>query len=308
MATATDFKRTSKDPSISNHRNPTPMKLTSLLFTAPLLTASAADLPPVFVVPNFHPASCGWLANWSAERNYCANSYLAHLDRVRDDPSYRFALSECNNLIAIRNFAPERFEELKQRVREGRVELVNGFFLEPTVSLSGGEALAKMGIEGLRWQRQVMGKTPRFCWAIDICGAHEQLPQLNAQLGLEALVYARSNPSSQSDFSLTIARWHPHPDACDRPIFRLEQGRHLHGVRRKGSTHQRSTRRLAELFFQQSGQHPARRAGAGARRQGRLLAAAGPQGTTRRSCSANGKPSRRTCLCGFRPSAITSIN
>ena len=170
------------------------------LACASILSASAAGLPPVYVVPNFHPASCGWLANWSAERNYCANSYLAHLDRVRDDPSYRFALSECNNLIAIQNFAPERFEELKQRVREGRVELVNGFFLEPTVSLSGGEALAKMGIEGLRWQRQVMRKTPRFCWAIDICGAHEQLPQLNAQLGLEALVYARNNPSPQSVF------------------------------------------------------------------------------------------------------------
>jgi hypothetical protein len=45
------------------------MKLTSLFVAAPLLTASAADLPPVDVVPDFHPASCGWLASWSAERN-----------------------------------------------------------------------------------------------------------------------------------------------------------------------------------------------------------------------------------------------
>ena len=64
----------------------------------------------VFVVPNFHPASCGWLANWSVERNYCANSYMAHLDRVRDDTNYCFALSECNNLLAIKNFWPERFD------------------------------------------------------------------------------------------------------------------------------------------------------------------------------------------------------
>ena len=132
----------------------------------------------VFLVPNFHPASCGWLANWSVERNYCANSYLDHLDRVRDDPTYNFALSECNNLIAIQNFQPQRFAELKQHVAEGRVELVNAFFLEPTINLSGGEALAKMGIEGLRWQQQVMGVRPRFCWAIDVCGTHAQMPQL----------------------------------------------------------------------------------------------------------------------------------
>ncbi len=162
------------------------------------LAALAAVLPSassgdVFVVPNFHPASCGWLTNFSKERVYCANSYLDHLDRVRDDPGYRFVLSECNNLIAIANFQPRRFEELKQRVLEGRVELVNAFFLEPTINLSGGEALVKQGIEGLRWQGQVMGVRPRWLWAIDICGMHEQMGQICAGLGLEAMVYCRGN-------------------------------------------------------------------------------------------------------------------
>ena len=156
----------------------------------PAQTNPAASAPPlpahVFVVPNFHPASCGWLANWSVERNYCANSYLNHLDRVRDDANYNFALSECNNMLAIRNFQPARFAELQERVKAGRVELVNAFFLEPTINLSGGEALAKMGIEGLRWQQQVMGVRPRYCWAIDTCGVHAQMPQICDLLGLDA--------------------------------------------------------------------------------------------------------------------------
>jgi alpha-mannosidase len=165
------------------------------------------SLPPrVFVVPNFHPASCGWLTNWSAERDYCANTYLDHLDRVRDDPNYEFVLSECNNQIAILNFEPERFAELRQRIQEGRVELVNAFFLESTCSLSGGEALAKMGIEGLRWQEQVMGVRPRFLWTIDLCGTHDQMPQLAAALGLEALVYTRCSRAGKSVF------WSESPD------------------------------------------------------------------------------------------------
>jgi alpha-mannosidase len=109
-----------------------------------------------FIVPNFHPASCGWLTNFSKERVYCANSYLDHLDRVRDDPNYKFVLSEVDNLIAIMNFQPERIEEIKRRAKEGRVELVNANFLEMTVNLAGGEALIKQGVEGLRWQEQVM--------------------------------------------------------------------------------------------------------------------------------------------------------
>ncbi len=153
---------------------------------------------PVYVISNFHPASCGWLTDWSTERNYCANSYLDHLDRVRDDAHYNFALSECNNLIAIANFAPQRFAELKERVRQGRVELVNAFFLEPTINLSGGEALVKMGVEGLRWQQQVMGVRPRLSWMIDVCGVHEQMAQIVAGLGLDALVYCRLNPTGST--------------------------------------------------------------------------------------------------------------
>ncbi|MDP1689732.1 MAG: hypothetical protein Q8L52_00805 [bacterium] len=153
---------------------------------------------PVYVVPNFHPASCGWLTDWSTERNYCANSYLDHLDRVRDDATYNFVLSECNNMIAMLNFAPQRFVELKQRIKEGRVELSNAFFLEPTINLSGGEALVKMGVEGLRWQQQVMGVRPRLSWMIDVTGVHEQMAQIVSGLGLEALVYCRLNPTGST--------------------------------------------------------------------------------------------------------------
>ena len=155
-------------------------------------TAESAPLEG-FVVPNFHPASCGWLTNFSNERVYCANSYLDHLDRVRDDPTYKFVLSECNNMIAIMNFQPQRIDEIKQRSKEGRVELVNASFLEMTINLSGGEALIKEGVEGLRWQEQVMGVSPRIMWNIDICGQHEQMGQICARLGLQAMVYCRMN-------------------------------------------------------------------------------------------------------------------
>lgn len=176
--------------------------LLGLAFATLPAVAEPTNAPPqprqVFIVPNFHPASCGWLANWSVERNYCANSYLDHLDRVRDDANYNFAMSECNNMIAIANFQPKRFEELRQRVKEGRVEMVNAFFLESTINLSGGEALVKMGVEGLRWQQEVMHAKPRFCWAIDVCGVHEQMAQITAGLGLDAIVYCRLNPTGST--------------------------------------------------------------------------------------------------------------
>lgn len=160
----------------------------------------------VYLVPNFHPASCGWLTNFSRERVYCANSYLAHLDRVRDDPNYKFVLSEVDNMIAIKNFAPQRIPEIQKYVREGRVELVNANFLECTINLSGGEALIREGVEGLRWQQKVMGSRPRFAWTIDVCGTHDQMGQICSGLGLDAMVYTRMNPTGSS------IQWAESPD------------------------------------------------------------------------------------------------
>jgi alpha-mannosidase len=173
---------------------------------AGLTSASCGERPrrtveapaEVFLVPNFHPASCGWLDTFSEERVYCCNSYLDHLDRVRDDPTYKFVLSECDNIIAIMNFQPQRIPELEQRCKEGRVELVNATFLEMTINLSGGEALIKEGVEGLRWQEEVMGFSPRFAWAIDVCGVHDQMAQLCAGLGLQAMVYDRMNKTGST--------------------------------------------------------------------------------------------------------------
>ena len=194
-----------------------------------MLDAVAADLPAsrstperqtssaVFAVPNFHPASCGWLTDFSTERNYCANSYLDHLDRVGSDDDYAFVISEANTMIAIRNFAPDRFDELKRRIAEGRVEAVNAFFLEPTINLSGGEALVKQGIEGLRWQEALLGVRPRHCWMIDVTGMHEQMPQIaRLSFSLRALAPAISLISPLSKFPLI--GFHLYHDYLSRSI------------------------------------------------------------------------------------------
>jgi alpha-mannosidase len=160
--------------------------------------SDSASKRDVYIVSNFHPASCGWLADFSKERVYCVNSYLSHLDRVRDDPQYQFVLSEINNIIGIMNFRPERVAELKQRVAEKRVELVNGFFLESTINLSGGEALVRIGAEGLRWYEKMFGIRPRFAYCIDTCGVHDQMAQIAKGLGLEALIYTRRDPTGKT--------------------------------------------------------------------------------------------------------------
>jgi alpha-mannosidase len=163
----------------------------------PLARAEEARRNTLYAVPNFHPGCMGWLAPYHVERNYCLHSYLDHQDLTVKDPNYKFAFSEIPHLITMMEMEPERFEELKGLVKQGRVELVNAYVLEPTINLSGGEALVMQGVEGLRWYQQVMNASPRYCWMIDITGWHEQMAQIVSGLELEAFVYCRYNPTAE---------------------------------------------------------------------------------------------------------------
>ncbi len=165
-----------------------------------LALTAAAQTPVVYLVPNTHGTVSGWLVDFDTERNWVLNNYLDHMDRINKDPAYRLAYSEVPNLITFLQFAPHRLNELKARIRERKVELTNGFFLEPDVNLSSGEALVQMGVQGLHWYEKVFGLRPRHCWMIDLTGCHRQMPQIVAGLGMADLVYCRNNPTGQTTY------------------------------------------------------------------------------------------------------------
>ena len=190
-----------------------PVLIGLILFSAgPDAHPESAEKTDLYVVPNFHPACMGWLVKYSQERNYCLYSYLAHLDRTAKDPTYKFVFSELPHLITMMEFEPQRIDEFRQRVKQNRIELVNAFVLEPTINLSGGEALVQQGIQGLRWYKEIMDLQPRYCWMIDTVGWHEQMAQIVSGLGLEAFVYCRNNPTSLQTKQTQAIHWIQSPD------------------------------------------------------------------------------------------------
>lgn len=151
-------------------------------------------------MPNTHGTVAGWLVDFDTERNYVLNNYLEHQRLASQVPEYRFVWSEVPNLISLLELEPAREAELRERLRAGQAELVNALFLEAELTLPGGETLVRLGVEGIRWQQEVFGVRPRFLWAIDLTGAHRQLPQLAARLGLDAVVFTRNNPAGRTAF------------------------------------------------------------------------------------------------------------
>jgi len=155
-----------------------------------------SDKRRIYVVAHTHGTVSGWLAPFQTERNYVVNNHAGHIRHLANSRPYVFACSEVPNLIALRQLLPDAFRDLMDQVARHRAELVNAFFLEPTINLTHGETLMRMGIEGLRWQREACGVEPRFAWMIDVVGVNAQTPAVADHLGLQAMIYSRNCPGS----------------------------------------------------------------------------------------------------------------
>jgi alpha-mannosidase len=114
-----------------------------------------------------------------------------HLDKARDDADYKFVLAEIDYLKPFLDTYPERRAELRQLIRDGRVEIVGGNYNEPNTNLTGAESTIRNAVCGMGYQRDVAGGDPRTAWMLDVFGHDPGYPGLMAAAGLTSTAWAR---------------------------------------------------------------------------------------------------------------------
>ncbi|MGY0019434.1 glycoside hydrolase family 38 N-terminal domain-containing protein [Streptomyces sp. YJ-C3] len=114
-----------------------------------------------------------------------------HLQQARDDPAYRFVLSEIDYLKPFWDTHPEHRDEIRQLIAEGRLEIVGGTYNEPSTNLTSAETTARSAVHGLGFHRGVLGAAPRTAWQLDVFGHDPSFPALMRDAGLDSAVLAR---------------------------------------------------------------------------------------------------------------------
>jgi alpha-mannosidase len=144
----------------------------------------------VHFVPHVH-YDVEWLETADVFERVGARNLLEVLRLLREHPEYTFALDQAPQLRAFARSHPDRFAELADFVRAGRVEITNGLWAEPDTNLVSGESLVMGSVLFQRYAAETFGKTCPVGWLIDSFGMSAQLPQIFAKSGSEALMFSR---------------------------------------------------------------------------------------------------------------------
>ncbi|MBM7551514.1 alpha-mannosidase [Thalassobacillus pellis] len=138
-----------------------------------------------------------WLWQWQEGFQETKATFRSALDRMNEYDDFVFTSSSAANYEWVENNDPEMFEEIKQRINEGRWEIVGGWWVQPDCNIPGGESFVRQGLYGQRYFKEKFGVTAKVGYNVDSFGHHGMLPQILKKSGMDQYIFMRPNPQEK---------------------------------------------------------------------------------------------------------------
>ncbi len=129
------------------------------------------------------------------------------LKHMADYPFFTFTCSSPQYFEWMEKYFPEKFEKIKERVKEGRLELVGGMWIEPDLNVTSGESLVRQRLYGQRYYLEKFGKISDIEWISDSFGYPWALPQIAAKSGARYFYTNKMSWNSVTRFPFIIFYW-----------------------------------------------------------------------------------------------------
>ena len=179
-------------------------------------TAELEPLKPMLKEATFHLTGnshidAAWLWPWTETVDVVKRTFGTALQLMNEYPNYTYTQSAAQYNEWMADKYPEMNDQIAQRIKEGRWEVVGGMWVEPDLNMPGGESTVRSILLGKRWYQQHYGVDVRIGWNPDSFGYNWQLPQIYKRSGIDYFVTQKMtwNDTNQLPFKLF---WWESPD------------------------------------------------------------------------------------------------
>ena len=129
-----------------------------------------------------------WLWPWTETVEVVRNTFQSVLDLMREYPEFKFTMSSARTYEWMQEKYPDLFQQIEQRVKEGRWEIIGGMWVEPDLNMPDGESLVRQILVGKRYFQKNFGVDVKIGWNPDSFGYNYQLPQIYKKSGMDYFV------------------------------------------------------------------------------------------------------------------------
>lgn len=183
----------------------------SLPAAAAALKAGLAEIPykahaMVKFVGHSH-IDTAWLWPLKESVRKCGKTFSNVLDLMERYPEFIFACSQPQLFEYTEEFYPELFEKIKQRVAEGRIELIGNAWVEMDANVPSGESLVRQLLYGRQYYMEKFGKASKVFWMPDVFGYSWAMPQIMKRSGVEYFFTSKLGNNDTNNFPHSLFHW-----------------------------------------------------------------------------------------------------
>lgn len=138
-----------------------------------------------------------WLWRWQEGFSEVLATFRSALDRMKDFDDFKFTSACAVYYEWIEKIVPEMFEEIKHRIKEGRWNIVGGWYLQPDCNMPDGESFARHGLISQRYFKDKFGVTAKTGYNVDSFGHNQALPKILKASGMDNYIFMRPSFEEQ---------------------------------------------------------------------------------------------------------------
>lgn len=132
-----------------------------------------------------------WFWQWQEGYQEVKATFRSALDRMKEYDDFFFTSSSAAYYEWVEENEPAMFEEIRERVKEGRWVIVGGWWIQPDCNAPGGESYVRQGLYGQRYFQEKLGVTAQTGYNVDSFGHNGMLPQILKKSGMDNYVFMR---------------------------------------------------------------------------------------------------------------------
>ncbi|WHX99784.1 alpha-mannosidase [Neobacillus sp. DY30] len=150
----------------------------------------------MFMIGNAHLDPV-WLWRWQEGFQEVKATFRSALDRLTEYENFIFTSSSAAYYEWIEKNDPKMFQEIKQRIQEGRWIICGGWWIQPDCNIPSGESFVRQGLIGQNYFKEKFGVTATVGYNVDSFGHNGMLPQILKKSGMDSYVFMRPGPEEK---------------------------------------------------------------------------------------------------------------
>ena len=171
--------------------------------TPPFALNPAANKKVIHIIGYSH-IDAAWLWPWRDGSDTVLTTFRSALNRIQETPAFCYTHSSSAHYRWVERADPEMFSEIKQRIREGRWEVVGGWPVEPDCNIPGTESFVRHALYGKAYCQSALGAEVKIGFNPDSFGHAAGLPAILKHAGYGYYVFMRPQ---EHEMNLPLLFW-----------------------------------------------------------------------------------------------------